>query len=519
MKDTKAEELYYSTVKGISIGEVVKGRIVQIKNNEVLVDIGYKSEGMIPLANFKAPTELKVGDEVEVLVEAEENREGMVGLSLEKADFIKHWERIQKAYHSQEIIKGKIAKMVKGGFTVNLGIPAFLPSSQADIEPLKNPDELVGKEVELKILKTDQRRNNVIVSRKAYLEEMRQERKKKLLQTLQPKDIIEGKVKNITDFGAFLDLGGLDGLLHITDISWGRISHPSEVVAIGDKIEVTVLEIDKEKERVLLGLKQKTTDPWEAVEEKYPLYSKVKGGVVNITNYGVFIELEKGIEGLVHISELSWRKHISHPSQVVSMGDMIEAVVINIDKINKKIALSLKQTEPDPWLKIKGKYTKGSIAKGRIYAITDYGVFVELEEGVEGLLHISDLSWSLKGEHPSQLVKKGEKIEVMILDVDSSQRRISLGRKQLLPNPWEKVAEKYGVGMELKGTVTKVTEFGAFVEIEEGVEGLLHISQMNNSIDIFKSLRVEDEIKVKIIRFAPEERRIGLSLIEKILKK
>jgi small subunit ribosomal protein S1 len=523
-KKTKSvEELYYSTLKPVSVGEVVKGKIVQIRNGEALIDIGYKSEGVISLSDFESPENLKVEDEIEVLIEGRENKEGMVELSLEKADFIKNWGRIQKAYNSNDTIKGKIVKRVKGGFTVNIGIPGFLPSSQVDTEPLKNPDEVVGKEMEFKVLKTNQWRKNVVVSHKAYLEEIREQSRKHLLKTLKPKDIVKGRVKNITDFGAFIDLGGMDGLLHITDISWGRISHPSEVLAIGEEVELVILDIDREKERVSLGLKQKTQDPWELVEKKFPLNSKVKGTVVNITNYGVFLELEKGIEGLIHISELSWTKHISHPSQMLSIGDVVEAVVINIDKANNKIALSIKRTEADPWEKIKDKYTKGSKIKGKVSTITDYGVFVELEEGVEGLIRTADLSWSPRIEHPSKLVKRGEKIEVLVLDIDPSQRKISLGRKQLLSNPWEEIGKKYKVGMEIDGKVTKVTDFGAFVEIEDGVEGLLHISQIKNESEepnsIHEILKVDDEIKVKIARLSPEERKIGLSLIKKTKKK
>ena len=513
-KGGSVEELYYSTLKPISVGEVVKGKIAQIRKGEALIDIGYKSEGVISLSNFDSPEKLKVGDEIEVLVETKENQEGMVGLSLEKADFIKNWGKIQKAYNSGETIKGKITKKIKGGFIVNIGIPGFLPSSQVDIEPPKNQDDLVGREKEFKILKTNQWRKNVVVSHKAYLEEIREKSRKHLLETLKPKDVVKGRVKNITDFGAFIDLGGLDGLLHITDISWGRISHPSEVLAIGEEVEVVILEIDKEKKRVSLGLKQKTADPWELVEKKFPLNSKVKGTVVNITNYGVFLELEKGIEGLVHISELTWTKHISHPSQMLSIGDVVEAIVINIDKANNKIALSIKRTEPDPWLKIKDKYPKGSKVKAKIRTITDYGVFMELEEGIEGLMHISDLSWSPRAEHLSKLVKKGEKMEVLILDLDPAQRKISLGRKQLLPNPWENIDKKYKVGMKIDGKVTKVTDFGAFVELEEGIEGLLHSSQVKsedpNSTN--EMPKVDDKIKVAIVRVSPEDRKIALSL-------
>lgn len=521
IKTESIEQLYYSKLKPISAGEVVKGKIAQLRQGEALIDIGYKSEGVISLSDFESPQDLKLGDEIEVLVEKRENKDGMVELSLEKADFIKNWGRIQKAYNNNETIKGKIVKKVKGGYTVNIGIPGFLPSSQVDTEPLKNADEVVGKEMNFKVLKTNQWRKNIVVSHKAYLEEIREQSRKKLLKTIKPKDIVKGRVKNITDFGAFIDLGGMDGLLHITDISWGRISHPSEVLAIGEEVELVILDIDKEKERVSLGLKQKTADPWEEVEKKFPLHSKVKGTVVNITNYGVFLELEKGIEGLIHISELSWTKHISHPSQILSIGDVVEAIVINIDKANNKIALSIKQTEADPWEKIQDKYPKGSKIEGKIRTITDYGAFVELEDGIEGLIHISDLSWSTRVEHPSKLIKRGEKVEALVLDIDPSQRKISLGRKQLLPNPWEKIEKKYKVGKKINGKVTKVTDFGAFVEIEEGIEGLMHISQIKDEEEnsIHNMLKVGDEIKVEIVRLNPEERKIGLSLVEKNKKK
>jgi small subunit ribosomal protein S1 len=528
-KTQSVEEMYFSTLKPISVGEVIKGKIVQISKGEALIDIGYKSEGIISLSNFDSPEDLKVGDEIEVLIESKENQDGMVELSLEKADFIKNWGKIQKAYNSGEVIKGKITKKIKGGFIVNIGIPGFLPSSQVDIEPLKNQDDLVGKEKEFKILKTNQWRKNVVVSHKAYLEENRDQSRKHLLETLKPKDIVKGRVKNITDFGAFIDLGGLDGLLHITDISWGRISHPSEVLAIGEEVQLVILEIDQDKKRVSLGLKQKTADPWELVEKKFPLNSKVKGTVVNITNYGIFLELEKGIEGLIHISELSWTKHISHPSQMLSIGDVVEAIVINIDQANNKIALSIKRTEADPWLKIKDKYPKGTKIKTKVRTITDYGVFVELEEGVEGLIHISDLSWAPRTEHPSKLIKKGEKIEVLVLDIDPAQRKISLGRKQLLPNPWEEIDKKYKIGMEINGIVTKVADFGAFVELEEGIEGLLHMSQMKDETSdsagqeeetksVQEPLKVDDKIKVAVVRISPEERKIGLSLVKKLKK-
>jgi len=506
------EELYYSTLKPISSGQMVKGTVVQIRAREALVDIGYKSEGVIPIADFDEPENVKVGDEIEVLLEAKENSEGMVALSLEKADIFKNWGRIQKAYHASETISGKVTKKVKGGYSVNIGIAAFLPSSQVSLDSASS-EELVGKTLEFKILKTNQWRKNVVLSRKAYLGEIREKQKKELFGTLKEKDVVKGTVKNITDFGAFIDLGGLVGLLHITDISWGRVAHPSEALAMGEEVDVVILEIDKEKERVSLGLKQKTEDPWKGIEKKYPPNSKIKGKVVNITNYGAFIEIEKGIEGLVHISEMSWTKRITHPSQFLGMGDVVETVVTNVDKENKKMALSIKQIEPDPWLQIEEKYPAGSKVKGKIRTLTDYGAFVEIEEGVEGLIHISDLSWSVGMEHPSQVVKKGEEVEVLVLGIDSKEKKISLGRKQLLPDPWEKVEGKYSVGMELKGKVTKVTDFGAFMELSPGIEGLLHTSQISEkkSNNVAEMFSVGEEVKAWIIKIDLENKKIALS--------
>ncbi len=515
-KEVDLEQLIEENFPRINEGEMVKGRVVQIRGNEVLVEIGYKSEGVLSLNDFENPEEVKVGDEIDVLVESKEDISGMVVLSLEKADILKHWESLRKSFENGEPVKGKVIKRIKGGYVVDIGLNAFLPSSQASVEPLKNPEEIVGKEMEFRILKMTQWKRNVVVSHKVHVEEEREKKKNLLLSSLKKGDLVKGKVKNITDFGAFIDLGGLDGLLHISDISWGRISHPSEALAVGDEIEVVVLDVDKEKERVSLGLKQKTPNPWDKVEEKYPPGSRVKGKVVNITYYGAFIELEEGVEGLVHISELSWRKKVTHPSQVVAIGDVVEAVVLSIDKENKKMALSIKQLEPDPWLAVKKKYSVGSVVKGKVKGIMDYGVFVEVEEGVEGFIHASDLSWSQVAVDPGKIVKRGEVVQAIVLDIDDENRRLVLGRKQLLPDPWEGVKKKYKVGMEVEGKVTKVTDFGAFVEVEEGVEGLLHVSQMGdgnvkNPRDI---LSVGDKVKVWIIRLNPQLRRMGLSMRE-----
>ncbi|MCD6219687.1 30S ribosomal protein S1 [Candidatus Calescamantes bacterium] len=514
MEKEEFNKLLEESIPHITEGQVVKGKVAQIIGNEVLVEIGYKSEGILPLSDFENPEEVKVGDEIDVLVESKENIEGRVVLSLEKADLIKHWERLQKAYQNSEPIKGKIIKKIKGGFVVDLGVPAFLPSSQISMEDINNSRGLVGEELVFKIVKMTLWRRNVVVSHKMFVEEEREKKRQELLSSLKPGSLVKGKVKNITDFGAFVDLGGLDGLLHISDISWGRISHPSEVLVVGQDIEVVVLDVDKNKERISLGLKQKTPNPWEEVEKKYPPGSRVKGRVTNLTHYGLFVELEEGIEGLVHISELSWRRRITHPSQVAGIGDIVEAVVLSIDKENKKMALSIKQIEPDPWLKVKTKYSVGSVLKGKVKGITEHAVYVEVEDGIEGVVSAHELVWAQGQVDPKKIVKKGETIQVIVTDLDEENRRLVLSRKQLLPDPWENIGKKYSVGMELEGKVTKITDFGAFVEVEEGVEGLLHISQMGN--DKVKNpreiLSVGDKVKVWIVRLSPEARRMGLSL-------
>ncbi|MCD6521389.1 30S ribosomal protein S1 [Candidatus Calescamantes bacterium] len=508
------EELLEKSIPKITEGQVIKGRVVQILDNEVLVEIGYKSEGVLPLSDFEKPEEVKVGDEVDVLIESREDIEGMVVLSLEKADILKHWERLREAYRAGEPVKGKIMKRIKGGYVVDVGLPAFLPSSQLALDELKDRENVIGQELNFKILKLTQWKRNVVVSHKAYVEEERERRKQELLSTLEKGNLVKGRVKNITDFGAFIDLGGLDGLLHISDISWGRLSHPSEVLKVGQEIEVVVLDVDREKERISLGLKQKTPDPWESVEEKYPPGKKVRGKVVNITHYGVFVELEEGVEGLVHISELSWRRKVTHPSQVVGMGEMVEAVVLSVDKENKKMALSIKQVEPDPWSQAKEKYTVGSVVIGKVKNVTERGVYVEVEDGVEGLIPLYEIAWTQGPIDPAKYVKKGENVKTIVTDIDEDNRRFILSRRKLLPDPWESVGKKYKVGMEIEGRVTKVTDFGAFVEVEEGVEGLLHVSQIGDGKikNPREILSVGDRIKVKIIRLSPEARRMGLSM-------
>ncbi|HEX68178.1 MAG TPA: S1 RNA-binding domain-containing protein, partial [bacterium] len=413
-----------------------------------------------------------------------------------------------------EPVKGKIMKRIKGGYVVDVGLPAFLPSSQLALDELEDRENVIGQELNFKILKLTQWKRNVVVSHKAYVEEERERRKQELLSTLEKGNLVKGRVKNITDFGAFIDLGGLDGLLHISDISWGRLSHPSEVLKVGQEIEVVVLDVDREKERISLGLKQKTPDPWESVEEKYPPGKKVKGKVVNITHYGVFVELEEGVEGLVHISELSWRRKVSHPSQVVGMGEMVEAVVLSVDKENRKMALSIKQVEPDPWSQAKERYTVGSVVIGKVKNVTERGVYVEVEDGVEGLIPLYEIAWTQGPIDPGKYVKKGENVKTIVTDIDEDNRRFILSRRKLLPDPWESVGKKYKVGMEIEGKVTKVTDFGAFVEVEEGVEGLLHVSQIGDGKikNPRQVLSVGDRIKVKIIRLSPEARRMGLSM-------
>ncbi|NQT91067.1 MAG: 30S ribosomal protein S1 [Candidatus Omnitrophica bacterium] len=508
------EEAYYQSMKTLKEGEIIKGKIVGMTKRDVVVDVGYKSEGLIPQSEFPEPAELKVGDEIEVLLESKEDEDGMVVLSKKKADKIVGWERIIGNYGEGDTIKGKASRKVKGGLMVNIGVEAFLPASQSSLRGAINLNSLMGQELDYKIIKINKFRKNIVVSRREVLAQEREDSKIKLLEELKKDDIKKGTVKNITDFGAFINLGGLDGLLHITDMSWGRISHPSEVLAVGDEVEVKILDIDKEHSKVSLGLKQKTPSPWGEVEAKYPVGSKIKGKVVNIMPYGAFIELEKGVEGLIHISEMSWTKRINHPSEVLAIGDIVEAVVLTIDKDSQKISLGLKQLEANPWLEAMVKYPVGSKVKGKIKNLTDYGAFVELDENIDGLIHISDISWTRRLSHPSEVLKKGQKVEAVVLSVDQDNTKIALGYKQLQDDPWPQYIEKYTIDTVVEGPITKIINFGLFVEINKDLEGLVHISELTQPApaNLEEKYKVGDKIKAKIIKIDNENRKIGLSM-------
>ncbi|MCF6157159.1 MAG: 30S ribosomal protein S1 [wastewater metagenome] len=516
-EDTKkeVESKYYDSIQNFEIGAILKGRVLSVLGDNVIVDCGYKSEGMVPKSEFDDPSEIKTGEEVEVLLEALEDDSGLIKLSKRKANRIRGWERVIEKYKEGDIITGRVTRKIKGGLLVDMGVPIFLPASQIDVKPPGDIARYIGEEVTCKILKIDEARQNIVVSRRKLIEEDREKKKKELLAEIEVGQVRKGVVKNIADFGAFIDLGGLDGLLHITDMSWGRISHPSEILAIDDEVEVKILDVDKEKEKVALGLKQKTENPWLYIEERYPVGSRVKGQVVNIMSYGAFVKLETGIEGLVHISEMSWTRRINHPSEMVAIGDTVEVVVLKIDREKEEISLSIKQTEINPWTVIEEKYPPGTRVKGRVRNLTNYGAFIEIEEGVDGLLHISDMSWAKKVGHPSEIVKKGDKIEAVVLSVDREKKRVALGLKQLSDDPWIKeIPERFKVGDVVKGKVTKLTNFGAFLELDKGIEGLLHISELsnekvNNPADI---VNIGDELEVRIIRIEPEARKIGLSL-------
>jgi len=510
------EELYAESLSEFEEGELVSGTIVQVTDSEVLVDVGYKSEGTIPLGEFhRSSMRPKVGDLIEVYLEAMEDAEGLIVLSKEKADKIKVWDSVSQAYEKGSPVEGKVVEIVKGGLAVDIGVKAFLPGSQVDLRPVKNLASLLGERIRAKVIKLNRRRGNVVLSRRALLEGEREERRKHTLAVLQEGMALTGTVKNITDYGAFVDLGGLDGLLHVTDMSWGRIGHPSEMFKVGDQVEVVVLHFDRDTGRVSLGYKQKSSDPWATVDTKYPVGAKAVGRVVSLTNYGAFVELEPGVEGLVHVSEMSWTRRVRHPSKLVNVGDQVEVIVLDVNKATKRISLGMKQVEPDPWATIDERYSPGLRVHGKVRNLTDFGAFVELEPGVDGLLHISDISWTRSVTHPSEILKKGQSLETMVLSVDRETKRISLGLKQIQPDPWEMVAERYPVGASVRGKVVRLTDFGAFVELEPGVDGLLHISQIaSRPTQRSPEINVGDELTVKVIRVDPVERRIGLSLKE-----
>jgi small subunit ribosomal protein S1 len=514
--DDSMEAWFARGVSDIEEGEVVRGRVVEVRDSEVLVDIGYKSEGTIPIEEFRHSGAPKVGDEIEVYLEAKEDSEGLIVLSKDKADKIKVWDAISKSYESGAPVEGRVVEVVKGGLAVDVGVRAFLPGSQVDLRPVKNLASLVGQSIRAKVIKLNRRRGNVVLSRRVVLEEEREEKKKHTLAVLGEGMVLTGTVKNITDYGAFIDLGGIDGLLHVTDMSWGRIGHPSEIFQVGDQVEVVVLHFDRETGRVSLGYKQKSSDPWATVDQRYPVGAKVAGRVVSLTNYGAFVELEPGVEGLVHVSEMSWTRRVRHPSKLVNVGDTVDVQVLDVNKATKRISLGMKQVEADPWTTIDERYTPGQRVQGKVRNLTDFGAFVELEPGVDGLLHISDMSWTRNIGHPSELLKKGQPVETQILNVDRDNKRISLGLKQIQPDPWETVAQRYPMGSRVTGRVVRITDFGAFVELEPGVDGLLHISQMSNRPIGSPSeiVNVGDELTLLVIRVDPNERRIGLSLKE-----
>ena len=509
-------ELYNGTLASIEEGEIVKAHVLEIRENLVVLDIGFKSEGTIPLEEFKDMPDLKVGDEVEVLLEHLEDQEGSVVLSKKKADFMRVWERIRVAYESDMPVEGTLVKKIKGGVVVDLmGVDAFLPGSQIALRRVPNIDELLGHKYEFKIIKLNKRRRNIVVSRRVILEQERAGKREKLMKELSKDQVRKGVVKNITDFGAFIDLGGVDGLLHITDMSWGRISHPSEMVQLGMELEIKVLDIDWERERISLGLKQLQSYPWKDVAAKYPVGTRVNGKVVSITNYGAFIELEPGIEGLVHISEMSWTRNVRHPSKIVSIGEAIEAVVLKVDETEEKISLGMKQTEQDPWVILPLKYPVGTRINGKVRNLTSFGAFVEIEPGIDGLIHISDMSWTKRVQHPSEVVKKGDAVDVVILNIDSENKRISLGLKQAEEDPWLRIGETYPVGTELPGTVVRLMDKGVVVDLGNDIEGFVPVSQLNPEGTVTNPADFAWEtmnLVMRVLEVDPIHRRIVLAV-------
>jgi small subunit ribosomal protein S1 len=510
-------EMYEESFKRFAEGEVVTGRIISVDKDHVLVDIGYKSEGQIRIHEFRdenGDIVVKTGDSVEVMVEWWDDENEVVILSKEKAAKVKVWDDIKKAHDNDEVIQGIILARVKGGFSVDVGVQAFLPGSQADLRPIRNLDEMVGKTFNFKVLKYNRKRSNIVLSRRALLEQERETKRSATLTTIHEGKILSGTVKNLTEYGVFVDLGGVDGLLHITDISWGRVKHPSELFKVGDEITVKVLNLDVEKERVSLGMKQLTQDPWIAAVEKYPIGVRISGKVVSLTDYGAFVELEEGIEGLIHVSEMSWTRKVRHPSKIVSIGDMVEAVVLDIKPENRRISLGMKQIAPNPWDVISEKYPVGTTIEGKIKNITDFGIFIGIDEGIDGLVHISDISWTKRIKHPSEIYKKGDVIQAIVLDIEKDNERFSLGIKQLQPDPWKTVAQRYEVGKIITGTVTNLTDFGIFVELEEGIEGLVHVSEISKEkikTPVGK-FNINDVITARVMNINSDERRIGLSI-------
>src|SRR5277367_5791401 len=511
------ESLMEQSLRAPRSGDVLTGTVLLITRDNVIIDINYKCEGQVPLAEFldhDGNIAIKEGDEVDVFFEGTETENGTVMLSHAKAEKFKVWRELEQAFQNEAAVEGVILGKVKGGLQVDIGVPAFLPGSHVDLRPARNLDRYVGQRGRFQILKFNRARGNVVVSRRSVIERERTSLKEETLKVLEEGVILEGTVKNITDYGAFVDLGGIDGLLHITDMAWGRLQHPSEVLKVGEKVKVVVLKYDQGRERVSLGMKQIMPDPWTKATDSYPVGARLRGKVVSVTDYGAFVELEKGVEGLIHVSEMSWSKRAVHPSKVVNVGDMVEVQVLGVDEGNRRISLGLKQTEPNPWEALAEIHPIGSTIKGKVKSITDFGVFVEIEPGIDGLVHISDLSWTQKVRHPSEIYKKGDEVEAVVLGIEVEHERVSLGVKQLTPDPWDKVAQRYPLNSRVNGKVSSVADFGVFVELEEGIEGLIHISQLSNErVDKPSSMfKVGDELEALVVQVDSKERRIGLSI-------
>ncbi len=514
MSSVMEELLEDASFENLKEGSIIEGTIIEIRQNEVVVDIGAKSEGNIVGHEFVDLGDLEIGQAIEVFLEKIEDKEGNPVISFDKAEQKKNWEKILSRCEEGTVVSGRVKAKVKGGLIVAMGVDAFLPASQIDVQPPKNLDQYVGQTYDFKVLKINLDRKNIVVSRRELIEEQRHLKRQKLLAEVKPGDVRRGTVKNITDYGAFIDLDGLDGLLHITDMSWGRISHPSEMVKISEEIDVMIIEVDRDKERVSLGLKQTTSNPWDDIEKRYPVGGRIEGKVVNLVPYGAFIELEEGVEGLVHVTELSWTKRISKPSEVLRVGDNIAAVVLGIQKDDQKISLGVRQLDTNPWDMVRHNYPIGARVRGKVRNITTYGAFIELEEGIDGMVHVSDMSWTRKINHPSEMIKKGDEIDAQVLDVDPDQQRISLGLKQLATDPWESIQTLYRIGDVVKGNVTKITSYGAFVELQDGIDGLVHISQISEDrVEKIKDvIQTGEEVSARVIKIDRDERRIGLSI-------
>ena len=512
----RLKDLYERSFRNLAEGEVIKGTVLQVSAGEVIVDVGYKSEGMIALSEFldeNGGVTVEPGDTVDVLLERTENREGHIVLSREKAEKMKIWDEIEKAYDDRRVVIGRVIERIKGGLAVDIGVRAFLPGSQIDIRPVRNLDSMRGRELRMRVIKVNKKRGNIVLSRKVLLEEENAEKKKETIANLAEGKVVKGVVKNITDYGAFIDIGGIDGLLHVTGMSWGRSQHPSELFKVNDEVEVTVLKYDPATERVSLGYKQLHADPWISVAEKYQVGQHMKGKVVSLTDYGAFIELEPGVEGLIHVSEMSWSKRVKHPSKILNVGDTVESRVLGVDSEARRISLGLKQTEDNPWDQLAEKYPVGTRLKGQVRNLTEFGAFVEVDEGIDGLIHISDMSWGKRLEHPSDVLKKGDDVEAMVLNIDPENQRLSLGLKQLATGIWDEFFASNKVGDIVEGKIVRSTNFGVFVELAEGIEGLIHVSEFDDQQGSKSEEPVVDSvIKIRIIKLSPTERKIGLSI-------